>query len=391
MLEDTTQAMQSGGASFTENQGSVLSHQQVTTPIQDVRVDITTIIEMANQNEKVSDIHISAGDYLSFRITGDIVKQTQYGKISSEFMELFLKHLMQSDTDRIAKFWSQKDMDFAYLSKDGTTYRVNAFMKLGKVAVVMRKINATARSIESLMYEDIAGSIKKHILSRKTGLFLVCGPTGSGKSTSLVAMLQYLNQTTNAHMITIEDPIEFIFKAEKCLISQRELGGDTWSFINALRSAMREDPNIVFVGEIRDTDTAEAALNLAETGHMVFSTLHTSSAASTINRYLSLFPPEIQSNVSDRLSDSLAGVLSQYLVKSKDEASRIGLYELMINNTAVRNNIKKGDIKGIDNIIETSSSHGMISMKSYAQRLLSQGLISEESVQWLFLNTQQTD
>ena len=352
----------------------------------DSKIDITGIIDMANQNDKISDIHISAWDYLAFRNNGDIVKQTQYWKISSEFMELFLKHLMQSDTDRIAKFWSQKDMDFAYLSKNGTTYRVNAFMKLGKVAVVMRKINAVAKDLESLMYEDVAQSIKKNILSRKTGLFLVTWPTGSGKSTSLVAMLEQLNKTTNAHMITIEDPIEFIFKSDKCLISQRELGGDTWSFINALRSAMREDPNIVFVWEIRDTDTAEAALNLAETWHLVFSTLHTSSAATTINRYLSLFPPEIQDNVSDRLSESLSGVMSQFLVKSKDEKTRVGIYELMLNNTAVRNNIKKGDIKGIDNIIETSSTHGMISMKSYAQRLLSQGLIDEATVSWLFLN-----
>ncbi len=374
-------------------ENSIITSNNLQTDHPDVssdsKLDIVGIIEMVNQNDKISDIHISAGDYVSFRLNGDISKQTQYGKVSSEFMELFLKHLMQSDTDRIAKFWSQKDMDFAYVSKSGTTYRVNAFMKLGKAAVVMRKINAAAKTLESLMYEDIAQSIKNNILSRKTGLFLVTWPTGSGKSTSLVAMLEYLNKTTSAHMITIEDPIEFIFHPDQCLISQRELGGDTRSFINALRSAMREDPNIVFVGEIRDTDTAEAALNLAETGHLVFSTLHTSSAANTINRYLSLFPPEIQGNVSDRLSESLSWVLSQFLTKSKDDTTRIGMYELMLNNTAVRNNIKKWDIKGIDNIIETSSSHGMISMKSYAQRLLTQWLIDEEQVSWLFLNQNQ--
>lgn len=354
--------------------------------IKPAKLEIADIIEIANQDSTISDIHIAAWWYLTFRMNGDIVKQTQYGKISTEFMELFLRHLMQSDTDRIAKFWAQKDMDFAYMSKGGTTYRVNAFMKLGKVAVVMRKINAQARALDELMYEDIAQSIKKNILGRKTWLFLVTGPTGSGKSTSLIAMLEYLNQTTNAHMITIEDPIEFIFKPEKCLISQRELGGDTWSFINALRSAMREDPNIVFVGEIRDSETAEAALNLAETGHLVFSTLHTSSAATTINRYISLFPPEIQNSVSDRLSESLSGVLSQFLVKSKDHKTRLGIFELMLNTTAVRNNIKKWDIKGIDNIIDTSATQGMISMRAYAQRLLSQGLIDESSVGWLFLN-----
>lgn len=154
-------------------------------------------------------------------------------------------------------------------------------------------------------------------------------------------MLDHLNRHINAHMITIEDPIEFIFKPKKCRISQRELEVDTRSFKNALKSAMREDPDIVFVGEIRDPDTAEAALNLAETGHLVFSTLHTSSAAETINRYISLFPPEIQANIVDRLASSLSGVLSQFLVKTVDEKSRVAMFELMLNNTAVRNNIKK--------------------------------------------------
>lgn len=349
------------------------------------KLEITTLIDIMANNDAISDLHISADDYVAYRMNGDIIKQIQYGKISNEFMELFLKHLMQSDSDKIAKFWSEKDMDFAYIAKNSMSYRVNAFMKLGKVAVVMRKINAEARALESLMYEDIATSLKNNILARKTWLFLVTWPTWSGKSTSLVAMLEHLNHTVNAHMITIEDPIEFVFKPDKCLISQRELWWDTRSFLNALRSAMREDPNIVFVWEIRDAETAEAALNLAETWHIVFSTLHTSSASSTINRYISLFPPEIQSSVSDRLADALSWVLSQFLVKSKDEKSRIWLYEFMINNTAVRNNIKKWDIRWVDNIIETSSNQGMISMKSYAQRLVAQWLIDETKVERLFL------
>lgn len=343
-------------------------------------LDINKIIDSVSQNELISDIHMSAEHYISYRINGEIVPQTDLGIVSAEFMELTLKHLTKSDSDRMAKFWAQKDMDFAYLAKSGLSYRVNAFMKLGKVAVVMRKINAQAKGLEELIYSDIADSIKKNVLGRKTGLFLVTWPTGSGKSTSLVAMLDYLNHQQNAHMITIEDPIEFIFKPDKCLISQREVGNDTRSFANALKSAMREDPNIIFVGEIRDLETAEAALNMAETGHLVFSTLHTSSASATINRYISLFPPEIQDSISDRLADSLSGVLSQFLVKTSDKKSRIWLYELMINTTSVRNNIRKREIKQIDNIIETSSAQGMISMKAYAQRLINQWLITEDNV-----------
>lgn len=360
--------------------------QSVDPNLASKKLEITTLLDIIATDDRVSDLHISAGDYVAYRVNGDIVKQDQFGKITSEFMELFLKHLMQSDGDKLAKFWSDKDMDFAYIAKNGVSYRVNAFMKLGKVAVVMRKINAEAKKLDSLMYEDIAESLRKNILVRKSGLFLVTGPTWSWKSTSLVAMLEYLNHNVNAHMITIEDPIEFVFKADKCLISQRELWGDTWSFANALRSAMREDPNIIFVWEIRDMATAEAALNLAETWHLVFSTLHTDSASATINRYISLFPPEIQSNVSDRLADSLAGVLSQFLLKSKDQKSRIWLYEFVINNTAVRANIKKWDIRWIDNIIETSSNQWMISMKSYAKRLVTQWLIDESAVSWLFLS-----
>ncbi len=347
---------------------------------------IEWILSIISNDVHISDLHISAGDYVAYRKNGDIEKQIERGLISREFMELFLKHLLQSDGDKLAKFRADKDMDFSYVTKDHIPYRVNAFVKLGKVGVVMRKINAEAKKLEEFMYEDVSNTIKNKVLKRKTGLFLVTWPTWSGKSTSLVAMLDYLNHLTSSHMITIEDPIEFIFKPDKCLISQRELWGDTWSFDNALRSSMREDPDIVFVWEIRDADTAEAALNLAETGHLVFSTLHTGSASATINRYISLFSPEIQSSVSDRLADSLAWVLSQFLVKSKDWTSRMWLYELMLNNTAVRNNIKKWDIRWIDNIIETSSNIGMISMKSYTQRLLQQWLIDESSVSWLFMN-----
>lgn len=219
----------------------------------------------------------------------------------------------------------------------------------------MRKINAVAKKLEDIIFSDIADSIKKNILSQKKGLYLVTGPTGSGKSTSLVAMLELLNETRTDHLITIEDPIEFVFQEQKCIISQREIGHDTWSFANALRSAMREDPNIIFVGEIRDRETAESVLSLAETGHLVFSTLHTGSAANTVNRLISFFPPEIQSSVADRLAESLIGVQSQVLVKTKDGASRVGIFEVMINTTSVRNNIKKKEIEQIDNIIETSS------------------------------------
>jgi len=299
-------------------------------------------------------------------------------------MEIVLRQLFQGNPQRFDKFLGDKEADFAYVSKAGVPYRVNAFFKTGRIGVVMRKINAMAKKLEELIFSDIADSIKKNILSAKKGLYLVTGPTGSGKSTSLVAMLEHLNETRNENLITIEDPIEFIFEPKNCIVSQREIGHDTRTFSNALRSAMREDPNIIFVGEIRDRETAESVLSLAETGHLVFSTLHTNSAANTVNRYISFFPPEIQESVSDRLAESLIGIQSQFLVKTKDGKSRVGLFEVMINTTSIKNNIKKRAIDQIDSIIETSSLIGMINLKKYAQRLIDKQIIDPKEVERLF-------
>lgn len=235
-----------------------------------------------------------------------------------------------------------------------------------------------------MMFSNLAESIKKHVLTAKKGLFLVTGPTGSGKSTSLVSMIQYINQTRSDNIITIEDPIEYIFQAEKCIISQRQLGHDTWSFKNALKSVMREDPDIIFVGEIRDSDTAETVLSLAESGHLVFSTLHTGSASHTLNRFLSFFPNTMEQSIADRLADSLLGIQSQMLVKRADTNARIGIYELLLNTVAIKNNLKKMDIAQIDATIETSNPIGMISMQQYAKKLIDRQLINPKDVEHLF-------
>ena len=242
----------------------------------------------------------------------------------------------------------------------------------------MRKINSFPKNLEDLIFTDLADNIKKNILSAKKWLYLVTGPTGSGKSTSLVAMIDHINKTRTDNVITIEDPIEFIFQPKKCLISQREIGHDTRSFANALKSAMRQDPNIIFVWEIRDRETAEAVLSLAETGHLVFSTLHTNSAANTVNRFISFYDPSIQASVRDRLAEALIGVQSQCLVKTKDNSGRVWIFEIMLNSTSIRNNIKKWEIEQINNIMETSNvNSGVITLKKYAQRLVDKWIIDE--------------
>ncbi|MEI6425770.1 MAG: PilT/PilU family type 4a pilus ATPase [Candidatus Absconditabacteria bacterium] len=345
-------------------------------------IDVEQILALIDKNPNISDLHLSGGESIAYRMNGEIIREQQAGKLTNEIMELLMKQLFEGNPQRFDKFMSDKEADFAYIAKTGTAYRVNAFIKTGRLGAVMRKINSAPRKIEDLLFADMAESIKKNVLNVKKGLYLVTGPTGSGKSTSIVAMLQYINETRTENLITIEDPIEFLFSPDKCIISQREIGHDTWSFSNALRAAMREDPDIIFVGEIRDRETAESALSLAETGHLVFTTMHTNSCANTVNRYISFFPPEIQDSISDRLAESLVGIQSQALVKN-NLGGRIGVYELMINIPAIKNNIKKREIDQLHNIIETSSSAGMLSLKKYAERLVEKKIVEPSQVAWI--------
>lgn len=346
-------------------------------------MDIEGILAPVSQNSNISDLHLSAGERVAYRLNGEIVRKEELGVISDEQMEILLKQLFRNNPQRYDKFLADKEADFAYLSKLNTPYRVNAFLKTGKTGAVLRKIDKEPRKIEEIMLKSTATSLKQHILSAQKGLFLVTGPTGAGKSTTIVSLLEEINARQAHHLITIEDPIEHVFIPQKSLISQRELGHDTWSFNNAIKSALREDPDVIFIGEIRNVETAEAVLDLAETGHLVFSTLHTNSAASSINRFLSFFPADMQMGVLDRLGDALGGVLSQALVKRKDGMGRIAIFELLLNTTAVRNNLKNRSLDQIPNILETSTQLGMISTKQYAKKLFELQLIDEGELKQL--------
>lgn len=349
-----------------------------------MQVNFGEILKLLAQEETISDIHIAVKEPLIFRQNGDIVRQNQRPVMNHEDVTEILIFLLNHDQKRVSEFWTVKDMDFSYTVPAGPSYRVNAALSLGQLSIAMRKINSKAKQLEELMYQDVAQSVKDNILSKKSGLYLVNWPTGSGKSTSIVSMLEHLNQTRYSHIVTIEDPIEFMFTASKSLITQREIGIDTDSFAAALRSAMREDPNIILIWEIRDKHTAEAAINMAETWHIVFSTLHTGSAAATVNRYIGFFEPDIQQIIADRLADVLLWAQCQYLVKTADGNNRVGVYEFMVNNTAVRNNIKKRELKQIDSTIETSANAGMISMKSYGKRLVDQWVVNKADMERLF-------
>lgn len=349
-----------------------------------IRIDIDSILANLSSDPNISDIHLTCSGKSSYRLNGDIIKDDKIPPLDNDNMEIILKQLFQNNVQNFDKFICDKESDFAYEGKDGTSYRVNAFFQRGKIWIVMRKINSHIKTLEEMMFSNLADSIKKHILTAKRGLFLVTGATGSGKSTSIVTMLNYINKNRADNIITIEDPIEYLFNADRCSISQREIWHDTWSFKNALRSVMREDPDIIFVGEIRDTETAETVLSLAESGHLVFSTLHTSSASHTLSRFLSFFPANMEQSISDRLADSLVGIQSQMLVKRADTNARIWIFELMLNTVAIKNNLKKMDLGAVDSTIESSTQYGMISMQQYAKKLVDRQLINPKDVEHLF-------
>lgn len=346
-------------------------------------INIDQILSQISSKENISDIHLAWDEFICLRINWDVKKMEAQPKLNEEMIEIALKQLMRWNLKAYEQFVADREADFSYIWLDGTPYRVNAFFKLWKIWVVLRKINSQAKKLEDLMFPEMSESIKERVLTKKQWLFLVTWPTWSWKSTSLVAMIEYLNENRPDHIITIEDPVEFIYSAKKAIVSQREVWHDTWAFMNALRAAMREDPDVVLVWEIRDKETAEAVLNLAETWHMVFSTLHTSSASWTINRYISFFPPEIQDSIASRLSDVLIWVQSQRLVKKVDWKGRVWVYEVMINTSAVKNNIKKRQLAQIDNIIETWIKQWMITIQQYAQRLLNEWTVNEDTVWWI--------
>ena len=296
----------------------------------------------------------------------------------------YLYTLLYKKKERISYFKNNMEIDFGYVHTDNTSYRGNAYMYMGKIGLALRRI---PENIANLVELGIPKSIAK-VLQAKQGLFLVTGPTGSGKSTTMASMLNAINEFRSEHILTIEDPIEYVFKNKKSVISQREVGRDTLSFAHAIRSAMREDADIIMIGEIRDAETMEIAMNLAETGHFVISTLHTSGSIQTISRMVQFFPSEIEAQIRTRISDSLIGVLSQRLVPRTDGTGRVAIREIMFASTAIRNLISKGDLAQIPNTIETSSDDGMITMRKYADTLRDRGIIEEKSYRGYFVNEQ---
>ncbi|PIT62704.1 type IV pilus twitching motility protein PilT [Snodgrassella alvi] len=331
-------------------------------------MQLTDLLAFGVKN-KASDLHLSAGLPPMIRVNGDI-RRINLPEQSAEEVGKMIASIMN---DYQRKDYQQNlETDFSFELPNVSRFRVNAFNTERGPAAVMRTIPSKVLTLEELR----APAIFQKIAEKPRGLVLVTGPTGSGKSTTLAAMIDYINNNDAGHILTIEDPIEFVHQSKKSLVNQRELHQHTHSFANALRSALREDPDVILVGEMRDPETIGLALTAAETGHLVFGTLHTTGAAKTIDRIVDVFPAGEKEMVRSMLSESLQAVISQTLLKTKDGNGRVAAHEIMISTPAVRNLIRENKIAQINSTLQTGQKVGMQTLDQCLQQLLREGRIS---------------
>lgn len=316
-----------------------------------------------------SDLHLSVGSVPMVRIHGEMQK-LQLPEMDQAAMDKIMMEVLNENQQE--RFAENLEIDFSTALEDKGRFRVNFFNQINGYSAVFRAIPSVVLSTEELNVPPILNQLAM----KEKGLILLTGPTGSGKSTTLAAMIDYVNDRSQRHIITIEDPVEYFHASKKCLLNQRELGQSTHSFANALRSALREDPDIILVGEMRDLETIQLALTAAETGHLVLSTLHTSSAVKTIDRIIDVFPPSQKSQIRSMLSESLLAVIAQKLMQNKNQDGRIPACEILVANSAVRNLIREDKIYQIPSIIQAGSQEGMQSLDQDLQRLVGQGMVT---------------
>ncbi len=338
-------------------------------------MEITDLL-FASQKNGASDLHLSVGSPPILRVSGDILPLKADPLTSDE-----IRHMMYSvmtDQQR-SDFERDLETDFALSFSDKMRFRVNVFHTLGGPAAVLRTIPTRILSLEELN----APAVLAKLTDLHKGLILVTGPTGSGKSTTLAAMVNHINMHHTKHILTIEDPVEFVHKSNKSLVNQREVGESTRSFARALRSALREDPDVILVGELRDLETIQLAMTAAETGHLVMGTLHTNSAPKTIDRIIDVFPANDKEMVRSMLSVSLEAVITQALVKRADGQGRVAVHEILLGTSAIRNLIRENKIPQIQSMMQIGSKIGMRTMKDAAYALLNDGIISADTVKAL--------
>lgn len=320
-------------------------------------------------HQKASDVHLVTGAPPIYRIDGVLLPQKSE-VLTFETTKAYVKEVLTPTMWETLE--KNRELDFSYGISGISRFRVNVFYQRNSLSLAFRIITTKIPSVESL---GIPG-ITKSLMEKPHGLFLVTGPTGSGKSTTLAALLDYMNQTMNRHIITLEDPIEYLHTHKQSIIEQREVGFDTLSFKNGLRASLRQDPDVILVGELRDWETISTAITASETGHLVLGTLHTSDAAGSIERMIDVFPPEQRNQIRMMLANVLLGILSQRLLPTIHEKGRVAATEMLINNSAVKNLIRNEKMHQIKNVLQTSASQGMHTMEMSIQRLILEEKIS---------------
>jgi twitching motility protein PilT len=323
------------------------------------------------KQQNASDLHLSSGSAPYLRVNGAMVK-LNYREVPDEACQsLIFQLLTDTQKELFAENW---ELDFSYPLAGLGRFRINVFMQRKGIAAVFRLIPEKVQTVEELgLPEQVLD-----LINVSEGLILVTGPTGSGKSTTLASLIDFINASQRAHIITIEDPIEFVHTNQQSLISQREVSSHTRSFQDALRAALREDPDIILVGEMRDLETISLALTAAETGHLVFATLHTNGAIKTVDRIIDVFPPGQQAQIRTMLSESLRGVVAQALLPSADGHGRVPVTEILVNAPSVSNLIREGKIFQINSVMQTGRGHGMCTFDSSVNELVRKGLITRE-------------
>ena len=331
-------------------------------------MDLTELLAFVVKN-KASDLHLSSGLPPMIRVHGD-VRRINVPPLEHREVHAMIYDIMN---DGQRKFYEENlECDFSFAVPNLARFRVNAFVQQRGAAAAFRTVPSKVLTLEDLKAPKIFQDISEY----PRGIVLVTGPTGSGKSTTLAAMINHVNENEYGHILTIEDPIEFVHESKKCLINQREVGPHTLSFANALRSALREDPDVILVGEMRDLETIRLALTGAETGHLVFGTLHTSSAAKTIDRVVDVFPAAEKEMVRAMLSESLRAVISQMLLKTKDGSGRVAAHEIMIGTPAIRNLIRENKIAQMYSAIQTGAQLGMQTLDQNLQEMVRRNIVS---------------
>ena len=345
----------------------------ITAEMAHTEVNFESLLQMCIR-ESASDLHITVGLPPTLRIHGKLIPMADLPVLTSEDTAAVARQM--TTEDQWAKFEAEKELDFSIGRSKLARFRVNLFWQRGSTAIALRAIPYEIPTFDQLNLPNV---LKKFALTDH-GLFIVTGPTGSGKSTTLAAMVNHINENRNCHIVTIEDPIEYLHTHKSCIVNQREMFGDTNSFHEALKHVLRQDPDVVLIGEMRDLETIQTALTLAETGHLVLATLHTGDATQAITRIIDVFPPHQQNEARTQLSLVLVGVMVQQLLRKRDGSGRVMAHEILVATPAISHMMRSGELQQIYSSIQTGSQDGMCTLNSSLMQLYRNGQVSREDV-----------